>query len=46
MADVSAHPATPMISVDHPTRGAIAGLAGGVVFGILMQTMDMIAMGS
>jgi len=44
MADVSAHLATPMISVGRLTDGVIAGLAGGVMFGILMQLMDMIAM--
>lgn len=44
MANVSAPSTTGMISVARVANGIVGGLAGGVLFGILMQMMDMIAM--
>lgn len=44
MADVSAPSTISTISVGRLANGAVGGLFGGVLFGILMQLMDMIPM--
>ena len=44
MATISASPGVRGVSLGRLARGIIGGLAGGVVFGILMQAMNMIPM--